>query len=117
MVSARSALLSWDDAEHVGANAAFARDLEETLTSANVELSLSTDLRKEVDKAILINHAAAASKRADLDRQGTRLWNLASKLKSQKFADEELLCLGNAAQIVSKYITYQRSSCICLPSP
>ena len=48
-------------------------------------------LRGEIDNVIATNNATAASKRADLDRQGVRLWNLASKIK-KTMKDEESLC-------------------------
>ena len=50
----------------------------------------------------LLLGAAAASKTADLDKLGTRLWNVASKIKFQKPVDPELLCAGKESGSHSK---------------
>lgn len=71
----------------------FAKRLEESLTSANPRKSLTADIYNKIETAVSIHNAAAASKRIDLDKQGTRLWNLSSKLKNAA-KDAELLCMG-----------------------
>lgn len=70
----------------------FAKRLEESLTSANPRKSLTADIYNKIETAVSIHNAAAASKRIDLDKQGTRLWNLSSKLKNAA-KDAELLCM------------------------
>ena len=73
----------------------FGKLLEESLTSTNPEESLPADVYSRIETAVSINNAAAASKRFDLDKQGTRLWNFSSKLKN--IADDgESLCLGTS---------------------
>ena len=72
----------------------FAKLLEESLTSSsNPETSLPADIYNKIETAVSIRDAAAAGRRVDLDKQGTRLWNLSSKLKNTA-KDGELLCLG-----------------------
>ena len=71
----------------------FAKLLEETLTSANPEKPLPADIYSRIETAISIRNVVAPSKRFDLDKQGTRLWNLSKK--SAK--DGELLCLGTSS--------------------
>lgn len=74
--------------------AAFAKKLEESLHSdAGPPSSLTIDLYRQVDSVLLISRESAASRYSELDSQGTRLWNLASKHKSARFANPELLCL------------------------
>ncbi|KAL6717482.1 sporulation-specific protein 22 [Lecanora helva] len=70
----------------------FAKNIEISLSSDTVKLPSCSDLRRQIDQVAAIHHAAAASKNVDLDRQGTRLWNAASTLKSKE-ENGELLCL------------------------
>ena len=51
------------------------------------------DIYKKIEMAISVRSAAAASRRIDLDKQGTKIWNLSSKLKDIA-VDGELLCSG-----------------------
>ena len=74
----------------------FAKFLEEALTSANPEKPLPADIYSKIETAISIRNVVAASKRFDLDKQGTRLWNLSSKLKNTA-KDGELFCLGTSS--------------------
>lgn len=85
----------------------FAKRLEKSLTSANTEEPLLADIHNNIETADSIHNAAAASKRVDLDKQGTRLWNLSSKLKNT-VKDGELLCLGKNSLLRRFYS--------CLPS-
>ena len=71
----------------------FAELLEDSLTSANPVKPLLVEVQNRIQTAASIRSAAAASRRVDLDKQGTRLWNLSSKLK-KTIKDGELLCLG-----------------------
>lgn len=74
--------------------AAFAKSIEESLQEdAGPPSSLTSDLYRQVDGVLLISKEVAASRNHELDRQGTRLWNLASKYKSHRSANPELLCL------------------------
>ena len=72
-------------------NTAFAKQLEDSIATDCPEPSLLRGLRREIDNIIATNNATAASKRTDLDQQGTRLWNLASKVKNI-VKDEECIC-------------------------
>lgn len=72
---------------------AFAKLLEEYLTSASPEKPLPADIYNKIETAVSIRNTLAASRRVDLDKRGTRLWNLSSKLKNT-VEDGELLCLG-----------------------
>ena len=71
----------------------FAKRLEESLASANPEKSLLAEIYTKIETVMSIHNAIAASRRVDLDKYGTRLWNLSSKLKNTT-KDGELLCLG-----------------------
>ena len=74
----------------------FAKLLEEYIISTNPKKPLPADIHSKIETAVSIRNAAAASKRVDLDKQGTRLWNLSSKLKDAS-KDRELLCLGKTS--------------------
>ena len=74
--------------------AAFAKSLEESLRSgAGPHSSLTADLDRQVDSVTLISKEVAAIRNHELDGQGTRLWNLASRYKSDRSGNPELLCL------------------------
>ena len=83
----------------------FAKFLEDTLTSANPEKSLPGNIHTRIEIAVSIRDAAVVSRRVDLDKQGTRLWNLSSKLKKTA-ADEGMLCLGR--------VSHSQRFCLCL---
>ena len=76
------------------ASTVFAELLEECIIATDLEKPLLADIYSKIETAASIRNGAAASKRADLDKQGTRLWNLSSKLK-----DRELLCLGKTSLV------------------
>lgn len=85
----------------------FAKSIEESLHSdGGPPSSLTSDLHRQVDSVLLISKEVAASRSHELDRQGTRLWNLASKYKSHRSANPELLCL----RMLFRLLTY----CLCL---
>ena len=95
-------------------NAAFAKHLEDTFTSDTPAPPLSVDLYREIDNAIATHNAVAASRRADLDQQGTRLWNMALRVRN-KVKDGEMLCLsGTALPQRSFHTTDCSSSRLCL---
>ena len=78
------------------ASIVFAKLLEDSLTSAHPETSLPVDIHTRIETALSIRSTAAAS--SDIDKQGTRLWNLSSKLKSiSGGGDGEMLCLGKGS--------------------
>lgn len=80
--------------QRLAATLAFAKSIEESLQEdAGPPSSLTSDLYRQVDGVLLISKEVAASRNHELDRQGTRLWNLASKYKSHRSANPELLCL------------------------
>ena len=81
---------------------AFAKLLEESLTSTNTGKSISGDISRNIEAAVSLRNVAAASRRVDLDRHGTRLWNLSSKLKNTP-KDGELLCLSNKASLSLRF--------------
>lgn len=89
-------LLAQRLAKHRLVSIAFGKFLEENLTSANFEKSLPVDIYNRIEIAVSIRSGVAANRRGDLDKQGTRLWNLSSKLKNRAKDGEpsELLCLG-----------------------
>ncbi|KAF6237883.1 hypothetical protein HO173_004084 [Letharia columbiana] len=60
----------------------FAKLLEEYLTSASPEKPLPADIYNKIETAVSIRNTLAACRRVDLDKRGTRLWNLSSKLKN-----------------------------------
>ena len=78
------------------ASTVFAKLLEEYIISTNPEKPLPANIYNKIETAVSIRNAAAASKRVDLDKQGTRLWNLSSKLKDATM-DRELLCLSKTS--------------------
>jgi len=70
---------------------AFAKQLEDRLTSEtrpSIQLEI---FNREIDKLTEIHNLAAGSRRVDMDKQGTRLWNLTSNLRS-KGGNGEVLC-------------------------
>ena len=76
------------------ASTVFAKLLEECIVATDLEMPLLADIYSKIETAVSIRNGAAASKRVDLDKQGTRLWNLSSKLK-----DRELLCLSKTSLV------------------
>lgn len=76
-------------------NIAFAKRLEDIVADDNAGQSLSAEICKEIKKALSIHDTSALNKRVDLDKQGTRLWNLASRLKNTT-KDGDLLCSGKS---------------------
>lgn len=86
-------------AKHRLASVVFAKLLEESLTAANAEKSLAADIYNKIETAVSIRNAAAASKRVELDKKGTKLWNLSSKLKRTTM-DGEMFCLGKDSPLL-----------------
>ena len=70
---------------------AFAKQLEETLTSGNGARPILDEIRKRVDDLTFIHVPSVAERKGELDKQGTRLWNLALQLNHK---DSETACLG-----------------------
>lgn len=93
----------------------FAELLENSLTSANPEKPLPVEVQNRIETAASIRSTAAASSRVDLDKQGTRLWNLSSKLK-KTIKDGELLSLGKGHIHRAFTHAYENSPCLRLPS-
>lgn len=89
-------LLAQGLAKYRLASIVFAKLLEDSLTSAHPETSLPVDIHTRIETALSICSAAtAAAASSDIDKQGTRLWNLSSKLKTTSGGgDGEILCLG-----------------------
>ena len=99
---------------HTDVLQAFARRLEDLLSGGECPPSLKAQLCKEIDRVGLIHNAAANSKKVDLDKQGTKLWNLASKIKTQKSNDAQLLCQGTATFLPSLDAPANRPQYACL---
>ena len=76
--------------------AAIATDVERSLQSEKIHVPAAqvASLYKQCDKILLIEGTIAAKSAHDLDARGTRLWNLASKLKKGDAVTSELTCLG-----------------------
>lgn len=72
---------------------AFAADLEKTLRSNELPSTLVATIYKQCDRVLLLQGAGVVNSTHDLDARGTRLWNLASKLKHRNSAITELICL------------------------
>lgn len=72
--------------------AAFATDLEESVRSKNLPSSRASVIYNNIDKLLAL--PCVSNHPSDLDRKGTKLWNLASKLKKEDASSGELLCLG-----------------------
>ena len=97
---------------------AFASRLEDQLKSGTVLPSLLTTIRPEIDKAISLQNATAASQRIELDFQGTKLWNLVSKSRAAK-EDVILLCHGTSSSLSLRKafpIAYSRLQYAHLPA-
>ncbi len=77
---------------------AFARDLEEKLYAKNTSHPLKAHLHKEIEILSLLHNITDSGRRVELDKHGTRLWNLASKLTQEKSWDTELLCSGKTTE-------------------
>lgn len=73
---------------------AFAVDLEKTLRSNDLSSTPVAALYKQCDRVLLLQGAGVVDRIHDLDARGTRLWNLASKLKHGSQATTESICLG-----------------------
>ena len=73
---------------------AFADDLEKCLRANNKPTSLTADLYNQLDRVPLIHNADASSRCRELDEQGTKVWNLALRLKRDGSISTELGCLG-----------------------
>lgn len=64
----------------------------------------------------MLHSADAASRYHDLDEQGTKLWNLASRLKRDGSISTELGCLGGPPMIHSdQELANGASTSFCLP--
>lgn len=58
-------------------------------------MSPSTDeLYTQIDRILSVQKVTSANSFYELDAQGTRLWNLASKAKRAREASAEIWCLG-----------------------
>ncbi|MCJ1397829.1 hypothetical protein MMC11_001025 [Xylographa trunciseda] len=71
---------------------AFASTLENTLSSSPRPVSLATDLYDNIDQ-LEERQLVAAGNFQDVDRYGTRLWNLSSRLKKDEATSIQLACL------------------------
>ena len=80
-------------ADHRLTSIVFAKLIEESLSSADPGKSLPADTYNRIETAVLIRSVAATVRRADLDKQGTRIWNLSSELRNTS-KDGKPLCLG-----------------------
>lgn len=96
---------------------AFAKQLEEKLISETRPIIHLEALNREIDKLTAIHNSAAASRRVDLDKQGTRLWNLTPNLRSKDGNGEILCCSSYPSCSYFSTRTYQRSTCFRLPPP
>ena len=71
---------------------AFATDLEDDARSRKIPSSRAPSIRTQIDKLLALPYLPNQS--SDLDAKGTKLWNLASKLKKENAIAGELECLG-----------------------
>lgn len=71
----------------------FASKLEEILPGTPRPPTLATDLLKHIDDLSEQRPPSAGNFR-DVDEQGTRLWNLSSKLKKDEVTSTQLICLS-----------------------
>ena len=71
---------------------AFAADLEENARSRDISSSRAPSIRAQIDKLLAL--PCLPNQPSDLDGKGTKLWNLASKLKKENAIAGELECLG-----------------------
>lgn len=79
------------------ARSAFATRLEKALRDASDTVPLLADtLLEHIESIALLSTSAFANKTRDLDERGTRLWNLASKLKDDT-RTAQTLALGPRA--------------------
>jgi len=95
---------------------AFAKQLEDKMGCKTLPSILSEDLHREIDKLTVTHYAAPASTKVDLDKQGTRLWNLASKLTSKVDDGEVLCCSESPSSLGFSNRTHQHSTCFRLPA-
>ena len=72
--------------------AAFAADLEDSIRSQSLSSSRAASIVKHVDKLLVLPSAQIQS--GDLDCLGTKLWNLASKLKQNATTTGETVSMG-----------------------
>lgn len=73
----------------------FASHLQQVLTSKERPSTLATDLLGHIDQLVEVRLRVRNSAR-NLDEEGTRLWNLSSKLRKDEVASSKLICLGAA---------------------
>lgn len=87
---------------------AFATDLEDDARSRNISSSQAPSIRAQIDKLLAL--PCVPNQSSDLDGKGTRLWNLASKLKKENVIARELECLGeNPPRLPCKIYTESRA--------
>ena len=73
---------------------AFATDLEDHARSRNISSWRAPTIRTQIDKLLAL--PCLPNQSSDLDGKGTKLWNLASKLKKENAIAGELECLGES---------------------
>ena len=79
--------------------AAFAADLEDSIRSQSFSSSRVASIVKYIDKLLVLPTAQIQS--GDLDCRGTKLWNLASKLKQNATTTGETVCIGRILTLPS----------------
>ena len=79
-------------------NTDFVSRLQQVLSSNLKPPSLATDLYKHIDELTETRLTFKNSSR-ELDEEGTKLWNLSSKLKRSEDTSAQLICLGGLSQM------------------